>query len=199
VTTAALDALTAAARRDLARRLASELVSAGIPARDFAAALLPRSAQPLADHYLEELRRRGVLELEGGRVVPPGEKAHMTDRGAELAGAVEAAYREAGLAPPSPAELAERLAANPAAVEGVCRFLVQRGRLVRLEGKLLVHAAALEEIVRRLRANPADTVSVGEFKDQFGLTRKLAIPLLEWLDSQRVTVRQGDVRRIVRR
>jgi len=174
-------------------------VSAGIPARDFAAALLPRAAQPLADQYLEELRRRGVLDLAEGRVVPPGESAHMTERGAELTRAVEAAYREAGLAPPSPGEVAERLAANPAAVEGVCRFLVQRGQLVRLEGKLLVHAAALEEIARRLRSHPKDTLTVGEFKDQFGLTRKLAIPVLEWLDSQRVTVRQGDARRIIRR
>jgi selenocysteine-specific elongation factor len=199
VTTAALEELASRARRDLERRLASELVSAGIPARDFAAALLPRAAQALADVYLEELRRRGVLDLAEGRVVPPGEKAHMTERGAEIARAVEAAYREAGLAPPSPAEVAERLAANPAAVEGVCRFLVQRGQLVRLEDKLLVHAAALDEIVRRLRALPADTLTVGEFKNQFGLTRKLAIPVLEWLDAQRVTVRHGDVRRIIRR
>jgi selenocysteine-specific elongation factor len=44
-----------------------------------------------------------------------------------------------------------------------------------------------------------DTLSVGDFKDEFGLSRKLAIPILEWLDSQRVTVRQGNVRRILRR
>jgi len=199
VSTAGLDRLTAAARRELERRLAGELVSAGIPARDFAAALLPRAAQPLADHFLEELRRRGVLELAGGRVVPAGVEAHMTERGAELTRAVEEAYQEAGLAPPSPAEVAERLAANPAAVDGICRFLVQRGRLVRLEGKLLVHAAALDEIARRVRSLGSATLTVGEFKEQFGLTRKLAIPVLEWLDSQRVTVRQGEVRRIVRR
>ena len=199
VSAAALDELTAAARGALEQRLAAELVSAGIPARDFSSSLLPRAAQPLADHYLEELRRRGVLELAGGRVVPPGEKAHMTEAGAELTQRVEQAYREAGLAPPSPAEVADRLAANPAAIEGICRFLVQRGQLVRLEGKLLVHAAALDEIARRLRAHPTDTLTVGEFKDEFGLTRKLAIPVLEWLDSKRVTVRQGDARKIVRR
>jgi selenocysteine-specific elongation factor len=193
VSTAGLDRLTAAARR--ARRRLARAVSAA-SARD-AAALLPRRA--LADHFLEELRRRGVLELAGGRVVPAGAEAHMTERGAELTRAVEEAYQEAGLAPPSPAEVAERLAANPAAVEGICRFLVQRGRLVRLEGKLLVHAAALDEVARRVRSLGSATLTVGEFKEQFGLTRKLAIPVLEWLDSQRVTVRQGEVRRIVRR
>ncbi len=40
-------------------------------------------------------------------------------------------------------------------------------------------------------------VGVGEFKDRFSLTRKLAIPILEWLDSQRVTVRTGNRRRVL--
>jgi selenocysteine-specific elongation factor len=62
-----------------------------------------------------------------------------------------------------------------------------------------VHSAVLDEVVRRVQARIADTMSVADFKDEFGLTRKLAIPVLEWLDSNRVTVRQGDVRRIVRR
>jgi selenocysteine-specific elongation factor len=84
-------------------------------------------------------------------------------------------------------------------VEGICKFLVQRGRLVRLDGKLLVHGAVLEEVARRVRALSMDAMTVAEFKDEFGLTRKLAIPILEWLDSNRVTVRQGDIRRIVRR
>jgi selenocysteine-specific elongation factor len=199
VASSGLERLAAAGRRELERRLAGELVSAGIPARDFAAALLPKAAQGLADVYLEELRQRGVIELAAGRVVPPGREAHMTELGAELTRRVESVYREAGLAPPSPGEVAERLQAKPVTVEGICRFLVQRGRLVRLDGKLLIHGAVLEEVVRRIQGLSADTLTVAEFKDEFGLTRKLAIPILEWLDSKRVTVRQGDVRRIVRR
>ena len=199
VATARLEGLAAAARRELERRLAGELVSAGIPARDFAAALLPRAAHGLADHYLEELRQRGVIELSEGRVVPPGRESHMTELGAELTRRIEAVYREAGLAPPSPGKVAEQLQAKPVMVEGICKFLVQRGRLVRLDGKLLVHVAVLDEVARRVRALSVDAMTVAEFKDEFGLTRKLAIPILEWLDSNRVTVRQGDVRRIVRR
>jgi hypothetical protein len=44
-----------------------------------------------------------------------------------------------------------------------------------------------------------ETFSVPDFKDKFQLTRKLAIPILEWLDSQRITVRQETARKIVRR
>ncbi len=194
-----VDELVVAAEVELERRFAREEVSAGVPARDFAAAVLPRSALPLADVYLEQMRGRGVFDVAQGRVVPAGSDAHMTAVGEELAGRVESLFRQAGLDPPSPAEAAETLQARPATVDGICRFLVQKGRLVRLENKLLVHRAALDEVARSVRSLDADAFSVGDFKDRFGLTRKLAIPILEWLDSARVTVRQGNQRKILRR
>jgi len=199
VARAELDRLAAKARQELTRRLSGAEVSAGIPARDFMGTLLPRPAESLTDVYLEELRQRGVLEVTGGRVLPPGGEDHMTELGAELSRRVDDEYRNAGLAPPSPKEVADRLAARPAMVEGICRFLVQKGRLVRLEGKLLIHRATLDDVARGVGSRQSDTLSVGEFKDEFGLTRKLAIPILEWLDSERVTVRQGNVRLIIRR
>jgi selenocysteine-specific elongation factor len=84
-------------------------------------------------------------------------------------------------------------------VDGICRFLVTRGRLVRLEDRLLVHRAVLDEIAREVRSWQSDTFGVGEFKERFGVSRKFAIPILEWLDSERVTVRQGNQRKIIRR
>ncbi len=192
-----LAALTKAAAEELGRRLAGEEVSAGIPARDFGASLLPRAALALVQVYLEELRRRGVLELAEGRVVPVGRSEHMTELGEELTRRIEALYREAGLAPPSPGEAAERLQARPATVEGICRYLVQRGRLVRLEGKFLIHHAALEAVARGIRDWGVAEFGVGEFKERFSLTRKLAIPVLEWLDSERVTLRLGSRRKVM--
>jgi selenocysteine-specific elongation factor len=199
VTPDRLDRLVVKAATELKDRLAGREVSAGVPERDFASAVLPKAARALADVYLEELRQRGVLDLAQGRVVPPGTDSHMTATGEELSRKVDAIYREAGLDPPSPSEAAERLQARPATVEGICQFLVQRGRLVRLEGKMLVHRAALDEVARGLQTLQSETFSVGEFKERFGLTRKLAIPILEWLDSERVTVRQGNQRKIIRR
>ncbi|NOZ95328.1 MAG: hypothetical protein GXP47_11430, partial [Acidobacteria bacterium] len=193
-----LDELARCAAEELRRRLAAEEVSAGIPARDFAAAILPRPALPLADVYLEELRRRGVLELVQGRVVPAGSGEHMTDLGKELTQKVERIYRDAGLEPPSPGEIAGRLGARPAIVEGICTYLLQRGRLRRLEGRFLIHTAVLDEVRRSVLAWDVDSFTVGQFKERFGLTRKLAIPVLEWLDSERVTRRRGPERQILR-
>jgi selenocysteine-specific elongation factor len=199
VSSAALDGLVKTATAELERRLEGEEVSAGIPARDFAAAVLPRSALAMTNAYLEVLRRRGVLEVAEGRVVPHGSDRFMTEAGAELTRRVEKTYRQDGLQPPAPAEVAERLGQRQAAVDSICTYLVQRGQLVRLEGKFLIHRAVLDEVAQQVREWQADTFAVGQFKDRFGLTRKLAIPILEWLDSERVTVRQGNQRKVLRK
>jgi selenocysteine-specific elongation factor len=187
------------AAQELERRLAGEEVSAGIPARDFAGQLLPRSALPLAEFYLEELRGRGTLELSEGRVVPPGKESHMTAAGEALTRKVEALYRKAGFDAPSPGEAADHLQARLATIEGICRYLTQRHRLVRLEGKFLIHRAVMDDMARQVREWEVEDFAVGDFKGRFGLTRKLAIPALEWLDSERVTVRHGNRRKIIRR
>ncbi len=194
-----LERLADDAKAELARRLAGELVSAGIPARDFMASLLPRPASGLADVYLEELRQRAVLDLAEGRVVPAGSDRHMTAAGADLTRAIERRYLDGALDPPSPGEVATALGARDATVEGICRFLVQQSTLVRLEGKYLIHRSVLDEVARKVRAWEVDSFAVGEFKDHFALTRKLAIPILEWLDTTRVTLRVGDRRRVLRR
>jgi selenocysteine-specific elongation factor len=194
-----VDTLAASAAEALKRRFEGVEVSAGVPTRDFSGELLPRMAQGLAGVYLDELRHRGVLELSDGRVVPPGSDRHMSAAGEELTRRLESLYRDSGFDATGPAEAAQTLAARPATVEGICRFLVQRGRLVRLEGKYLIHRAVLDEVARKVRDWERESFSVGEFKERFGLTRKLAIPVLEWLDSERVTVRMGNQRKILHR
>jgi selenocysteine-specific elongation factor len=76
--------------------------------------------------------------------------------------------------------------------------LVDGKRLARVGGKWVVHREVLDEIVASLRAWGVESFDVAAFKERFGLTRKLAIPILEWLDSERVTRREGDRRRLAR-
>ncbi|HHQ49389.1 MAG TPA: hypothetical protein ENK19_10975 [Acidobacteria bacterium] len=68
----------------------------------------------------------------------------------------------------------------------------------RLEGRFLIHSAVLDEVRRSVLEWDTASFSVGQFKERFGLTRKLAIPILEWLDSERVTRRRGSERIILR-
>jgi selenocysteine-specific elongation factor len=64
---------------------------------------------------------------------------------------------------------------------------------------MLIHRAAMDKLVSDVKALKAKTPKIGvsEFKDLTGVSRKFAIPLLEYLDRQRVTRRVGDVRMIL--
>lgn len=191
-----LDELMRKARELLASRLEETQLSNGIPAQDFMNSLLPTHLRSYAGHYLEALQREKVLELREGRVLPPGASAHMKGEGAEMARQLEDFYRKRGVDPPAAHEAAHLLNLKPAIVEGVCRFLTERGVLMRLDGKWLIHRDVLEEITSSVRSWGVEDFGVGEFKERFRLTRKLAIPILEWLDSERVTIRVGNRRRI---
>jgi selenocysteine-specific elongation factor len=138
-----------------------------------------------------------VLAAAGELVNLPGREAELTGEESDLARRVVERYAAGGLAPPSPGEVAAQLGAKPQIVEGVVRYLVERDRLVRLPGGLVLAASELERLRRDLADSGWQRFTVPQFKDRFGLSRKWAIPLLEHLDSHGVTRRVGDERMIV--
>jgi selenocysteine-specific elongation factor len=79
----------------------------------------------------------------------------------------------------------------------VIGFLVKQGTLVRLAEGIYVHRDALAAARERMSTRAGDTIDVGQFKEFFGLSRKIAIPLLEWMDREGVTKRMGDVRKVL--
>jgi selenocysteine-specific elongation factor len=180
--------------RDEAQRVLAASGNVGLPLAEFMARVVPTDAKALREFYLDELRRSGLLREVAGRALAGG-AAPLEDA---LAARVAEFYRQAGFEAPSPEEAAGALGADPRVVQGVVRFLVDQKRLARLGGKWVVHRELLDEVVGSLQAWGVESFEIGAFKERFGLTRKLAIPILEWLDSQRVTRREGDRRRIVR-
>jgi selenocysteine-specific elongation factor len=108
--------------------------------------------------------------------------------------------RAAGVTPPDPAALAAHIKVPVEVVNRIATLLVRRSVLVRV-GDLLFHESALERLKGEIRSlkqrGAAETIDVGAFKDRYNITRKYAIPLLEYLDRERVTRRVGDARRIL--
>jgi selenocysteine-specific elongation factor len=189
VARARLEEVSAAARAVL-----QSAAGTGLPLAEFVARVLPRAAQPLRDFYLAEFRRAGLLREESGRAFA----AEMEPVEDGLALALIDFYRRAGFSAPSLAEAARALGANPGIVEGVARLLLERKRLARVGGKWIVHRALLDEVAASLQSWGVESFDVAQFKERFGLTRKLAIPVLEWLDSERVTRREGERRRVLK-
>lgn len=111
------------------------------------------------------------------------------------------AFHTAALMPPDLAAVAASTGAPPALIGRVLKLLAREGTLVKVEA-LVFHREALDRLkdeVRRLKEGATEPISidVGSFKERFGMTRKYAIPLLGYLDQQRVTRRIGNVRRVL--
>lgn len=112
---------------------------------------------------------------------------------------LERRFREAALGPPDVALLAAEAHRPAAVVEKLLQLLLKSRQLVRVDG-LVFHGEALVALKAEIRARKSASpdgrasVDVKTFKDTYRVSRKYAIPLLEYLDRERVTRRMGDVR-----
>lgn len=173
--------------RGLAKEVLRERVFAHAPMEVFRAVL---SALEKEDAL--------VAEKEIVRLREHTRELSVADAG--LRDRLERIYQDAGLAAPSLNEALEHAGAAGPQGRKILQMLIDSDRLVRVSGEMLFHRAALDELTRRVRdygARQSDrSIDVAAFKDLAGISRKYAIPLLEYLDRQRVTRREGD-RRIV--
>jgi selenocysteine-specific elongation factor len=180
--------------RALREHHAGDRLSLGMSKAEAVQRILPTGAADLGDVYLEWLAAQGILSVDGDRVRQPDAAGGLSEKESALAKVLADLYRAAGLTPPSPASLVRELGAKSAILEGVLRYLVERGRLLRLPGGLVISPDPIAEVARELRSSGWERFSVPQFKERFGLSRKWAIPILEHLDSTGVTQRIGDER-----
>lgn len=76
-------------------------------------------------------------------------------------------------------------------------FLIERKKIIQGKDGLLIHSRWLDEIISKIRKSGKREMSVADFKELTGLTRKFAIPLLELLDQMGVTRRKGSLREVL--
>jgi selenocysteine-specific elongation factor len=194
------EALARLARRaaaEIEALLASGAPSVGVPRRTLLARLLASSTDPRWAEAIEKaLVARGAYAVSGEEARPPG-RDDLGTQDRDLSERIAHLFRERGLDPPSPGDAAEAVGHRARVVEGLLGYLVKKGPIVRLPGGWLIARDAVDDVVGRLRASGRTRFGVPEFKQMFGLTRRLAIPLLEHLDSIKVTRRVGDEREVL--
>jgi len=137
----------------------------------------------------------GRLVRQGGWLRLASHVARLSEADTALSRAAEAALREAGYCPPTPAELAARLAIPQKDAEAALARLTEQMAAVRLGG-LWFHRDAVAraaEVVRGLFSG-RPTFTTMEFRDALGTSRKYAVPLLDYLDSLGITRRSGNQR-----
>jgi selenocysteine-specific elongation factor len=171
----------------------------GMPREEARERIFAHAPQAVFDLVLSDLvASRQIVARD--RLALATHKLALSDEDVRARDRIEQAYRESGLRPPDAASLAAQIGVKPSVAERLTMLLVRQKILVRI-ADLVFHLSALERLkseVRGLReAGHAATIDVAAFKDRFGITRKFAIPLLEYLDHERVTRRVGDTRHIV--
>jgi selenocysteine-specific elongation factor len=139
------------------------------------------------------------LQISGDLVHLPGRGVVMKDHEVESRKLIEAAFSESGLKVPALKDVLAGLKIDKSRAQKIVTLLLRDKVLVKVSDDLVFHQAALAELRKSLaeQKSRSPRIDVARFKDLTGVSRKYAIPLLEYLDRERVTKRVGDERVIL--
>ena len=172
----------------------------GIAREDLRASLGKRVRSETFRAALEELVAQKSLDAQGELVKKAGSEIALLPEEAKAKEQIEAAFASAGLAVPSVKEVLAKLAVESKRAEKLLQILLREKSLVRVSAELVFHRQALGQLKEQLavyKKTKSDRISVPAFKELTGITRKYAIPLLEYLDREHVTRRVGEERVIL--
>jgi len=182
--------------RELQAHHAANPLSEGMPREQARERIFGRTSQQVFEHLLETLVAERKL-VARDRLALQSHQVSLTGDEARVQSALEGIYRRAGLTPPDLAAAVTEAKASRVVADRMLALLLRNRVLVKVDN-ILFHSAALDSLKAEVRAlkqtDPAVRVDVASFKTRYGITRKYAIPLLEYLDRERVTRRVGESR-----
>lgn len=166
----------------------------GMPKEDLRAKELPRAPAFLLDALLS---RAPSIAQDGDTVRLATHKVVLKEEEEKASETIEKLFLEAGLAVPPVNEALKKSGLEPARARTLLQMLLRQKKLVRIGDDLVFHRAALETLRSNLAPHKGERLTVPQFKDLAGVSRKYAIPLLEYLDRERLTRREGDTRLVL--
>jgi len=179
--------------RGLARDFLRERFFSAVPAEVFRA-------------VISHLEGQGTLVTEKDLVRLREHTVDLSDADTALRDKISEIYEAAQLEPPT-LDQALASAAVPSAqrphARKILQMLLDNGTLIRAQADMLLHASAVSRLRQSLQEfasqhEPDRLIDVAQFKELAAVSRKYAIPLLEYLDRERVTRRAGDKRIILK-
>ena len=203
VSTEAFDELKRDVLAEVAAHHKREPLSRGLAKEILRERYFGHSPPELLRAVLAQLEKQSAVVAEKDIVRLREHTRELSDTDKKLRERLEQVYRDAGLEPPAMNEAFERSGLNGAIPHGrkILQLLIDSGALVKVHGEMFFHRAALEDLTKKLgdyaSAQSNRMIDVPGFKELAGVSRKYAIPLLEYFDRQRVTRREGDRRVIV--
>ena len=140
------------------------------------------------------LARSKTLTAEGEVIRLSSHKVSLRQDEEDATAKIENAFRSSGLATPAVNEVLAKSGVDPARAKTLLQLMLRDRRLVRVSDELVFHDSAMQSLRALLGQKKGQRFAVPEFKEWTGISRKYAIPLLEYLDRERITRRDGDSR-----
>ena len=158
-----------------------------------------RSIPLIAETVLKKLATGGRIVLSGETVRLASHKIVLRREEEAAKQQITRAFQSAGLTVPTVREVLRKLALDSKHANKILCILLQEAVLVRVSEDLVFHANAISRLRQLLDGHKqgSNRIKVGAFKDLAQVSRKYAIPLLEYLDREKVTRRTGDERIIL--
>jgi selenocysteine-specific elongation factor len=156
----------------------------------------PRMADKVFTALIHGLAADKALDVSRDKVKLSTHTVTLSAERQASMGILEQAFLQAHYHPPSVDEVLQAHKLTRADDRELLQVLVDQDKLVRLKTDLFYHREVLDSIKQHLRTHLEEKgdISAGEFRDLLHISRKYAIPLLEYFDNQRITVRMGDKR-----
>jgi len=163
----------------------------GMPKEDLRACTMPDGPLFLLDELIrsdsELIQEAKLVRLVTHQIRLRGDEEGALDR-------IEAAFERAGLAVPATTQVLASCGVEAERARSLLGILLRQRRLVKVGDNLIYHFSAIEKLKQEVTRRKGERFSVAQFKQWTGVSRKYAIPLLEFLDRERVTLRQNDSR-----
>jgi len=172
----------------------------GVSREELRSRIAPTAPAELFRALLDELVATGQVTTVGELIKRAGREIALLPEEERAKQQIEQAFARAGLAVPALREVLDKLPVEPARAEKLLQLLLRKHRLVRVSEGLVFHRSAiarLKELLAAYKQQQGDRLPIAAFKDLTGVSRKYAIPLLEYLDREGITRRVGDERVIL--
>jgi selenocysteine-specific elongation factor len=163
---------------------------AGAPLAEARLGLSPELASIVIDKFPN-------VRVNGDLVALPTHKPLFSDQDLAALSSIEGAFRQSGFQPPSVNDVLTSVFRSPQKGRGLLEVLLKAKKLIRISDDLIFHADVIAHVRNSLSAHRGRRFSVPEFKEWTQMSRKYAIPVLEYLDREHVTKRDGDQRVIL--
>jgi selenocysteine-specific elongation factor len=176
-------------------------LKSGLSREELLSRIKPRIDQKLFQYTVNHLVKKGEVVQEGAEIRLSSHEVVLQVDEQEMQEKIITLYKNAGLKPPNYKDVLAAFGEFPEQqIRQVIDLLLQKNKLVRVNEALIFHAGELDILASRLKTfiEQEGEIDAPRFKELTGLTRKFSIPLLEYFDKIKLTIRVGD-KRILRK